>query len=774
MEHISTQIDSPAQFTEEFVNRTNRSVFLTGKAGTGKTTLLQKIIESTHKNTVVVAPTGIAALNAGGVTIHSMFQLPFGSFVPEKGNAYFNAGASHQVHDQNALMKHSRMRGVKQKIIRNMELLIIDEVSMLRADVLDAIDFVLRKVRRKEQPFGGVQVLFIGDLLQLPPVVKSDEWRVLQNFYSGVFFFHSKVMQQYPPLYIELDKIFRQSDNQFIGVLNNLRNNIVSIEDLKVLNAFVNPRFNSLDHEGYITLTTHNAKADKMNATALQSIQAPSFYFDAKVKGDFPEHLFPLANRLDLKIGAQVMFVKNDPSFEKLFYNGKIGVISQISDGEIEVCFIEEKRKISVEPYEWKNVRYSMDEKSGEIQEEELGTFTQFPLKLAWAITVHKSQGLTFEKAVVDIGDVFAPGQAYVALSRLTSMKGLVLLSPLKLNGLSSDKQVLEFANNKAPRDVLYQELNAESKNYLKQRLMDAFNWEAMVSKWLSLEQDFMKSPERSEMSRDKDWYSDQLQQLLNSLEPARKFRMQVERIFLDNQFDPDYLDERVQAAYGFFMKILEPIFRSVIKKMLILGKKKGTKHYADELSELDELLTEVILNLKRTRTIVECHKNGRELSKEVVWNEQVRNFKMAKIASVRQEMMRENPLMKMDDPSEDSIFQSRTSSASSKKSGKEKKTKAPKGATYDETLSLWKELRSVEAIAKKREYAVSTIYSHIERLILQEKLDVRDFISEERLEEFREKLGVETTASIGDQKALLGGATTFEELRLYRASLII
>ena len=424
MEFLSAE----ANYTLRFINQTNKSIFLTGKAGTGKTTLLKQIIATTHKNTVVVAPTGIAALNAGGVTIHSMFQLPFATFLPDNKQVAQFSGTL-KIENRDTLGRHFKMNATKRSIIRNMELLIIDEVSMVRADVLDAMDFMLKKVRRNERAFGGVQVLFIGDLLQLPPVVKNEEWQMLRNYYNGMFFFHSHIIQQYPPLYIELDKIFRQTDSEFIHVLNNLRNNKITTSDIAILNQFVQPNFDLKKNKGYITLTTHNAKADTINAKSLEDLKEKQFTYSPEVVGDFPEKIFPLDEKLHLKVGAQVMFVKNDLNFDKQFFNGKMGVIKSLSRNEIMVHFPEENKTIEVERYEWQNIKYKLNENTKEVEEEVIGTFVHYPIKLAWAITVHKSQGLTFDKAALDVSQVFAPGQAYVALSRLRSLKGLVLLS---------------------------------------------------------------------------------------------------------------------------------------------------------------------------------------------------------------------------------------------------------------------------------------------------------------------------------------------------------
>ena len=330
-------ISEAAEYTLKFINQTHRSVFLTGKAGTGKTTLLREIIQTTHKNTVVVAPTGIAALNAGGVTIHSMFQLPFGGFIPDNSAPHFSESVKFET--KSTLVRHFRMSGLKKSVIRNMELLIIDEVSMLRADLLDAIDFMMQSVRKKKMSFGGVQVLFIGDLLQLPPVIRDEEWSTLKKYYNGKFFFHSHVVQLNPPLYIELSKIFRQTDDVFISILNNLRNNQITQEDIKNLNQYVQPNFDLKANKGYITLTTHNAKADTMNAQALQDLEGKLETFKPDIVDDFPEKIYPIEQNLQLKVGAQIMFVKNDLSFDKKYFNGKMGFIKSLSN-EVEELYV--------------------------------------------------------------------------------------------------------------------------------------------------------------------------------------------------------------------------------------------------------------------------------------------------------------------------------------------------------------------------------------------------------------------------------------------------
>src|SRR6478736_4221412 len=475
-------LSEEAVYTLRFINQTQRSVFLTGKAGTGKTTLLREIIQTTHKNTVVVAPTGIAALNAGGVTIHSMFQLPLGGFIPDNSAPQFSDTTKFET--KATLRRHFKMSSQKRAVIRNMELLIIDEVSMLRADLLDAMDFMMQTVRRKSAPFGGVQVLFIGDLLQLPPIIRDEEWRTLRNYYKGKFFFHSHVIQQYPPLYIELSKIYRQTDDSFISILNNLRNNKVTQSDVQMLNEFVQPNFDLKANKGYITLTTHNAKADVMNTQSLEDLEGKQMTFLPVITGDFPEKIYPVDSNLQLKVGAQIMFVKNDLSQEKNYFNGKMGVVKTMTSKEIWVHFPDEDKTIEVDKYEWQNIRYTVNELTKEIEEEILGTFVHYPIKLAWAITVHKSQGLTFDKAALDVSQVFLPGQAYVALSRLRSLNGLILLSPLRMNGISNDQDVMDFSLNKASETVLESALQRETKNFIYNYLRNSFDWNQLAQEW--------------------------------------------------------------------------------------------------------------------------------------------------------------------------------------------------------------------------------------------------------------------------------------------------
>ncbi|SKB83887.1 HRDC domain-containing protein [Daejeonella lutea] len=416
-----------------FVQFTDRNIFLTGKAGTGKTTFLHHLKKSSPKRMTVVAPTGVAAINAGGVTINSFFQLPFGPYIPGTTN-------------KNG--QHKRFSKDKINLIRSLDLLVIDEISMVRADTLDHIDEVMRRYRNHHKPFGGVQLLMIGDLHQLSPVVKDEDWMMLKSFYPNMFFFSSQALSQTKPVSIELKHIYRQADTKFISLLNSVRQNEIDQGVLNKLNERYIPNFNPADDEGYIILTTHNKTAQDINETKLAQIEKPAKFFSARIQDDFPEYSYPTVPELELKKGAQIMFVKNDSSRERLYYNGKIGVVTNITDELIYVKCPGEYSEIAVSPVEWTNIKYVLDPLTKEVQEKVIGTFTQYPLKLAWAITIHKSQGLTFEKAIIDANLAFAHGQVYVALSRCKSFEGMVLRSPIAFNSVKTDGTVAEYTRN--------------------------------------------------------------------------------------------------------------------------------------------------------------------------------------------------------------------------------------------------------------------------------------------------------------------------------------
>ena len=423
------------QLAKDFVEQTNQNIFLTGRAGTGKTTFLHYIRNTSFKRSIVVAPTGVAAINAGGVTIHSFFQLPFGPILPGDASDYMQR-------DDKRYLKISKE---KTNIIRSLDLLIIDEVSMVRADLLDGIDQVLRRYRNRYKPFGGLQLLLIGDLQQLAPIVKDDDRELLGKYYDNFYFFGSKALQQTSCINIELQRIYRQTDREFISLLNKVRDNEPDANTLQKLNKRYIADFMPDDKEGYITLTTHNQQANQINHTRLNGLKSTTRHFKAHIDGDYPEMAYPTAENLTLKTGAQVMFVKNDPNPEKLFYNGKIGTIDSMDEDIIYVACPGEDELITVTPLTWENRRYKLNPDTKEISEEVIGTFTQFPLKLAWAITIHKSQGLTFEKAIVDARASFAHGQVYVALSRCTSLEGLVLSSRLSDQAIKSDYSLKDF-----------------------------------------------------------------------------------------------------------------------------------------------------------------------------------------------------------------------------------------------------------------------------------------------------------------------------------------
>jgi len=753
------QLSAAASYTLRFINQTNRSIFLTGKAGTGKTTLLREIIATTHKNTVVVAPTGIAALNAGGVTIHSMFQLPFAAFIPDnKQLPYFSESVKFE--NQDSLRRHFQMNNTKRSVIRNMELLVIDEVSMLRADVLDAMDFMMRKVRRNERPFGGVQVLYIGDLLQLPPVVKNEEWQMLQKYYRGMFFFHSHVIQQYPPLYIELDKIFRQTDDKFISVLNNLRNNQITSEDLQVLNQFVKPDFDVKVNKGYIILTTHNAKADAINSDSLKELAGKQYTFKPEIIDDFPEKIYPVDPNLQLKVGAQIMFIKNDLSFEKQFFNGKMGLIKSLSENEILVHFPEENKTIEVERYEWQNIRYKLNENTKEIEEELLGTFTHFPIKLAWAITVHKSQGLTFDRAVLDVSRVFAPGQAYVALSRLRSLNGLILLSPLQMNGISSDEDVLQYASNKASEEFLQDSLTTETKNYLYNCLISSFDFRTLIQEWRNHSFSYNQEAPKSPKMKQKDWAKNNAETIAQLGDASVKFQSQLHKLFSENPVNIEFIRQRCDAAYDYFFKTLDNGVEELLLKIEEVKRTKKVKAFHDELLFLEELQIKTVLQLKKVRLLLKILSEGKEISKQNLLSDEAKHYKINKLVTVT-ERFKANHAALVEEDEDVSYYEPKV-----------KKKKEPKKATIEETLELWKQNLSIHEIAKQRKLTPGTIFGHFTKLIQMEVIELSDILPEDKIVELRLAFKDFKGESLGELKELHGDTFSWDELRLFKASL--
>ncbi len=754
------EISQAASYTLKFINQTQRSIFLTGKAGTGKTTLLREIIQSTHKNTVVVAPTGIAALNAGGVTIHSMFQLPFAGFIPDFNSPEQFSG-SVNFETKSTLVRHFRMNGIKKAVIQNMELLIIDEVSMLRADLLDAIDFTMRSIRKKnDQPFGGVQVLFIGDLLQLPPVIRNEEWETLRKYYNGKFFFHSHVIQQYPPLYIELSKIFRQTDDKFINILNNLRNNKIDAEDIKSLNEFVKPDFDLKKNKGYITLTTHNHKADSMNAQSLQDLEGKLVTFQPEIVGDFPEKIFPVEEKLQLKIGAQVMFVKNDLSPEKNYFNGKMGIIKSLSDREILVHFPEENKSIDVERYEWKNIRYFIDPNTKEVEEEVLGTFTHYPLKLAWAITVHKSQGLTFDKAAVDVSQVFMPGQAYVALSRLRSLNGLILLSPLQMNGISNDEDVMSYSNNKASEDLLLESLQKETMRFVHNYLRNSFDWASLSQEWRNHQYSYIDGAEKSEKAKHINWAKRQAQIMDALVEPAFKFMRQIDKLFYDESVDIQFILERINAAYDYFFKTMDSLEFELLWKLEEVKRVKKAKQFFQELYALEEMHTKAILRLMKAKLLIEIVAKNKEICKENLDSIEIKTYKLKKSEFIKEEFKKNNAILVEDDNEVERYLP------------KKKQKKEPKKSTVEETYELWLEKNTIKEIAEIRKLTGQTIANHIAKLIEAEKVSISDVMPDERIREIAEIFKDFDGESLNPLKEKHGDKITWDELKLYRASL--
>ena len=521
----------------EYVQHTNRCIFLTGKAGTGKTTFLRRLKEECPKQMAVVAPTGVAAINAEGVTIHSLFQLPPQLFLPTD-------------EARRQLFAEMQMRANKQRVLRNLELLVIDEVSMVRADLLDTIDAVLRHFKHRPTiPFGGVQLLVIGDLFQLSPVVREEEWRLLQPFYDGPYFFQARVFRELKPVYIEFEHVYRQTNVEFLNILNEVRNNALTMESLRVLNGRVSDPSDSSDKSDIsITLSTHNSKVDAINQREMDALKGKEYTYKATITDTFPESMYPIEEQLTLKVGARVMFIKNDSSTDKLYYNGKLGVVTSLSKQAINVL-CDDGTEVNVHTEVWENIRYNADSGSDLVHTEIIGTFTHYPLRLAWAITIHKAQGLTFDQLIIDAEDAFAAGQVYVALSRCRSLEGLTLLTPIPTRALTNAREVLQFTENQDSIQTIEQNLQPAQKEYLTTLLCALFDFKEHTEQLYTLQR--MANNMTSLQIPPDEYISDLISPLLDLHGVGERFQQQIRQLMYYDQLDK--LQERLLAASQYY-----------------------------------------------------------------------------------------------------------------------------------------------------------------------------------------------------------------------------
>ncbi len=744
---------SIADFASKFINNTNKHIFLTGKAGSGKTTFLKSVIKSTYKNAAIVAPTGIAEINAGGVTIHSFFQIPPSAFVPQKEN---DNNPQLRISSFKELLEKHRMVGNRRSVLQNLELLIVDEVSMLRADLLDAIDHILKSVRRKPfEAFGGVQVLFIGDLLQLPPVVKDDEWSFLKRYYSSIYFFDALVFKENSskPIYLELDKIYRQHDQEFISLLNNFRTNNISEADIKLLNNHYKPDFKSTKNNKYIYLSTHNYQADKINQESLNELKEKSFFFDAEVKDDFADYLFPVEPRMELKKGAQVMFVKNDPDFPKRYFNGKIATISNIEKDSIEVMFEESNEPMQLDKFTWENITYKHNDTTNEIEENVVGTFTQYPIKLAWAITVHKSQGLTFEKAILDLGNAFAPGQVYVALSRLTSLKGLVLTSKINYTRLANDEKVLSYADNKINKQALVEILENEQFVYIQNYLLECFDFKELNIQFQRHLETYSDTGKKSVKNLNFD-FAVSLKDKISSLkETSDKFLSWIYNNFLNRIELADKLSAKVIGAKNFFEPKFKELSDLLQKKIAELDNEKRTKEYLEELYKLDTLCFRKIQKIQKSKILVESAFSPIEIKV---------NLEEIKIVNAE----RTNQL-------KDTNYSKPETNAKNFKYSKSSKEKAPKKEKIDTkkvSYELYLKKKSIEEIAAERNLAVGTISNHLSHYVGLGLIPLNKFVKKDISNKIIKLLKSDSNILSKEIIEKFGGKIGYTEVNFVRA----
>lgn len=711
MNHFS----DAAELAANYVNTTNRHIFLTGKAGTGKTTFLRSIVRNTYKNAVVAAPTGIAAINAEGVTLHSLLQLPFGAFIPE--DIPFS-DRNIQVNTPSSLFKEAKFGAQKRKLINELELLIIDEVSMLRADLLDCIDATLRKLRKRRfDPFGGLQILFIGDLMQLPPVVKQEEALLLRQFYSSPYFFEAKALKENPPIRVELNKVYRQTDQQFIDLLNRLRHNELEYDDVALLNEKYQEDVTEL--EGYIHLTTHNRKADKINETRLGDLDTSSESYEADLSGDFPENAYPCEPILKLKEEAQVMFIKNDPTGKSQFFNGKIGQISSLEDG-IKVKF-EDGTEVPVEQYEWENVRYVLDKTTNEVEKKVLGTFKQFPLKLAWAVTIHKSQGLTFEKAILDLEGTFAAGQLYVALSRLTSLDGLILSSPLPKRSPSIDEQLNHYISSFEGTEKLSENFERDRIRFISEFAERSFLFDPMLRELVAHKKTFNKDENRSLKQKQLPWTDELINDAFPLKEVGENFIRQVNGILAQKEMHQ--LAERMSKASAYFETKLTELIERITQQYRMLKTQTQAKSYRAELIDIKDLISSYLKQIIKLNLLVQHINEGVPLTRE-------------------------------------KLRQSKQIESVQKVSTKDKTP------TSEISFEMYKDGKSIQVIAEERGLAEGTIEGHLAQYVEKGELKVTDFIKPNKLKNILKCIDEGLTKS-GEIKGALPDSYSWGEIKM-------
>ncbi len=795
-----------------YVQFTDKNIFLTGKAGTGKTTFLQNIKKNPVKRMITVAPTGVAAINAGGVTVHSFFQISFGPQIPGQNP------------EGNQFKKFSRE---KMNIIRSLDLLVIDEISMVRADLLDAVDGVLRRYRDPYEPFGGVQLLMIGDLQQLSPVIKDDEWKLLQDYYESMYFFGSRALKETDYICIELKTVYRQTDNKFIDILNRVRENRADSDTLKELNRRYIPDFEKKAAPGYIILTTHNAKANEINSFRLENLPGKSFSFNASVEGEFPEYSYPADFRLTLKEGSQVMFVKNDISREKLFYNGKIGIIQKITDNSIEVLSPGEEKSIHVERMVWENIKYQISEETKEIEETKVGTFTQFPLKLAWAITIHKSQGLTFEKAVIDADRAFAHGQVYVALSRCKSLEGLVLSAPIPARSIMCDPGILDYNSERlssTPDERHFAEAKKQSERKLIMELFDFSKMDRQLRYFIRL-----LNENRGSILEDLSDPFFRLNPIFRKevLETGDKFKLQLQKYIMQYNAieNNEILQEKTKKASQYFKEKLETYFIPVLENASMETDSQSVRKVLSEA--LLKLKTEILLKLScfsssvegftafryleiRAKSSVElqAEKENQKKKKssgtesistdkakdlfEILknWRNKIAEKKNAQPFMILQQnvltsLAKNLPLTipelkkihgigdkKVKEFGEEIIqiiglFCSRGESAEEIRNAEvpDKKESSDRN-TKEITLEMFKSGKSPSEIAEARKLAVSTIESHLAFCIETGDLNVNELLDQDKINFITEYFKKTSLRALGPAKAELGENVSYAELR--------